>query len=330
MDREKIREKRADQLTAEELLHAHRVMVRARVTEESVISLYRRGDGFFWIGGPGEEAFNVPLGLQIDRGFGPDHDYLHFHYRQAATYLALGGDPKDLMRQMRNTATDPFSGGRNFVNHIAVRDWNWMPTTSTIGTQYSQAPGTAWVQRRHGGTGISIVTGGDAGSAEGDFATALIWSSRPQQEIPLLILMTNNEYGISTRRETQWPMRELISRAEPFGIPWKMIDGNDFFESWDALHEAIAYCRRERKPYALQANVSRLHGHSSASGAARTHDEEDAILAFEAQLIERGVAEADQLAAAWIEEREQAARDLEEVRQEPFPRPETIYENIYA
>jgi len=59
------------------------------------------------------------------------------------------------------------------------------------------APGTAMAQKRHGGEGITIVTGGDAGTAEGDFATCLIWSSRPGQELPVLIIVTNNmrEFG---------------------------------------------------------------------------------------------------------------------------------------
>ena len=50
--------------------------------------MYKQGDGYFWIGGPGEEAFNVPLGLLADKGQGVDHDYLHLHYRSSGTLLA--------------------------------------------------------------------------------------------------------------------------------------------------------------------------------------------------------------------------------------------------
>ena len=58
-------------------------MVKARVLEERLIQMYKQGHGYFWIGGPGEEAFNVPLGLLIKKGQGPDYDYLHLHYRQS-------------------------------------------------------------------------------------------------------------------------------------------------------------------------------------------------------------------------------------------------------
>jgi len=329
MAKRALAETPADSLSKKDLLQVHRLMVEARVLEETLIAMYRRGDGYFWIGGAGEEAFNVAMGLQVRRGEGPAFDYHHWHYRQSATFLAMGGDPRDPMRQMKNTALDPFSRGRNFVNHFAVKAWNICPVASTIGTQYAQAPGTAWVQRRHGGEGISIVTGGDAGAAEGDFASCLIWASRPGQEVPLLILLTNNEYGISTRRDTQWPMREIIRRADPFGIPTAVVDGNDFFASWDALREAVGYVRRERKPYALQANVSRLHGHSSASGAERA-DEEDALARFEAALVERGVAKPDALAAVQDEVRARFKALADEVRAEPQPEPESIFEQIYA
>ena len=52
-------------LSAERCLTIHRIMVRARVMEERLIKMSKSGEGYFWIGGPGEEAFNTCLGLQI-------------------------------------------------------------------------------------------------------------------------------------------------------------------------------------------------------------------------------------------------------------------------
>ena len=71
--------------------------------------------------------------------------------------------------------------GRNFVCHYAKREWNVIPVTSVIEVQFAMAPGTALVQKRYGGDGVTIVIGGDAGTAEGDFATCMIWSTRPGQ-----------------------------------------------------------------------------------------------------------------------------------------------------
>src|SRR6202048_4680671 len=131
------------ELPKEMQLKIHRLMVQGRALEDRLITMYKQGDGYFWIGGPGEEAFNVPLGLLVDKGQGPDHDYLHLHYRSSGTLLAMGADPVDSLRQMKNTASDPYSGGRNFVGHYSKREWNVVPVSSPIEVQYSMAPGTA-------------------------------------------------------------------------------------------------------------------------------------------------------------------------------------------
>ena len=85
----------------------------------------------------------------------------------------------DSIRQMAMTATDPFSAGRNFPSHFSYKQWNVVPVSSVIEIQYAMAPGTALVQKRFGGDGITIVVGGDAGTAEGDFTTCMVWSTRP-------------------------------------------------------------------------------------------------------------------------------------------------------
>ncbi len=310
-------------------LRIHDLMVRARVLEERLIQMYKQGDGYFWIGGPGEEAFNVPLGLLIHKGQGPQFDYLHFHYRQSATMLALGADPIDSLRQMKNTATDPYSGGRNFSNHYSKREWNVVPVTSTIETQYSMAPGTAMAQKRAGGKGITIVTGGDAGTAEGDFATCLVWSSRPANPLPVLMIVTNNKWGISTASEGQHGEKTIADRGRAFGIESKTIDGNDPERCYREIQAAMEYVRTTRKPFLIESMVSRLYGHSSASGANPVLDEGDCLKGFEAKLEKRGLltrAKMDAMRAAYTTELQEAHKV---VRAEPQPDGSTIFDHIF-
>src|SRR4030088_1885841 len=230
----------------------HSLMVRARVLEERLIQMYKQGDGYFWIGGPGEEAFNVPLGLLIHKGQGPQFDYCHFHYRQSATMLAMGADPVDSIRQMKGVASDPYTGGRNFGNHYAERAWNVFPVPSVIEVQYSFAIGTAIAQKRQGGQGITVVTGGDAGTAEGDFASSLIWSSRPANPLPMLIVVTNNKWGISTPWSGQHGEKRISERGKAFGIESKTNDGHDPEVAYREIAAPMEYVRTERKPFLLE------------------------------------------------------------------------------
>ncbi len=318
-----------NRLPAELALRVYDLMLRSRLLEERLITMYKQGDGFFWIGGPGEEAFNVPLGLLANKGQGLQHDYLHLHYRSSATLLAMGADPVDSLRQMKNTATDPYSKGRNFAGHYSVRKWNVVPVTSPIEIQYSIAIGTARAQRE-GSKGITIVQGGDAGTAEGDFATALVWSSRKGNELPLLMIVTNNRWGISTSYAGQHGYDQISERGRAFGMPVAVVDGNDPEASYAALTKAIDYVRTERKPYLLEAMVSRLRGHSSASGANLVKGEIDCVTEFENRLEERRLmtrAQIDQLRKQYTQELLEASQ---KVLEEPMPTPESAFDYVFA
>src|SRR5262249_59301715 len=81
----------------------------------------------------------------------------------------------------------------------------------------------------------------------------------------------------------------IIDRGRAFGIPGEVVDGNDPVASWHAIARAMEYVRRERKPYMLEALVSRLYGHSSSSGALRVKGEIDPIERFGKKLLDAGV-----------------------------------------
>jgi len=319
-----------ESLPADRCVEIYRIMARTRALEERMIKMSKSGQGHFWIGGPGEEAFNACLGLQVKKGEGPQFDYLHLHYRNSATLVAMGMPPVESIRQMAMTATDTHSLGRNFSGHFAKRQWNVVPVTSVIEIQYVMAPGTALMQKRLSKDAITVVTGGDAGTAEGDFASCLLWSTRPGNELPVLIVVTNNAWGISTAACSQHAEKRIIDRGKAFGIPGEVVDGNDPIASWHAVARAMAHVRTERKPYMLEAKVSRLYGHSSSSGALRVKDEDDSIGLFEEKLIKAGVL--DKAAVEQIQEEANAEVEaaVEQALSEPKPRPQDVEKFTYA
>lgn len=310
-------------------LKIYDLMVKSRLLEERLINMFKQNQGFFWIGGPGEEAFNVPLGLLIKKGQGLDYDYLHFHYRSNAILIAMGMDPLGAIRQMKNTATDPYSHGRAFSSHYSIRRWNVTPITSPIEVQYVIAIGTAIAQKKQEVDGITIVNGGDAGTAEGDFASCLIWSSRPGNELPILIIVTNNEWGISTAASTQHGEKSIADRGKAFGIKTAVVNGNDVAASYQALEEAMKYVREQRKPFLLEAKVSRMYGHSSASGAMLQKNELDPLTLYEQQLMSSGALSQEQALGIKQQYEEEFRQMAEQVKTEPQPDPASIYDDIY-
>ena len=309
-------------------------MIRARVMEERLIKMVRTGDGYFWIGGPGEEAFNVALGKLVNKGFGLKHDFMHLHYRSNAVLLSMGQPMLDFIRQMNSKATDPFSGGRNFVSHICKKEWNVLPVTSTIETQYSVAPGTAMAQTRAykkgKDAGITVVVGGDAGSAEGDFASSMIWASRPGNELPLLSIVTNNGWGISTSSETQHGEKNISDRAKAFGFKTAIVDGSHAEKAWQALSEAMRYVRETRKPFMLEVMVSRLNGHSSSSGANRVSGESCPIALMEKKILKQKWLEADDIKQLWKAAEVESLAALKQAKSEDKPLASTVLDHSFV
>jgi 2-oxoisovalerate dehydrogenase E1 component alpha subunit len=317
-------------LSVELALTIFRQMVRARALEERSIKMSKSGEAYFWIGGPGEEATNICLGLQIHRGQGPAYDYLHLHYRNAGIMLAMGMPMIDHIRQLAMRVTDPHSRGRNFVGHYCVPKWNVLPVSSVIEVQFTQAPGTALMQKRHGGEGLTLVIGGEAGTAEGDFETCLNWSTRPGTSLPVLMVVTNNQYGISTDLNTVRVNRPVADRAIPYGIASETVDGNNPIATWHAIDRAMRYCRRERKPFLLESLVSRLHGHSSSSGAQRNWSEADPVALFEQKLIDDGAIDVETVQAMKAEARAEADLAVVEAMSEAQPDPDDVHTFTYA
>lgn len=316
-------------LPKELLLKMHSLMVKSRVLEERLIKIYKVGEAYFWIGAPGEEAFGVPLGLLVNRGQGPQHDYLHMHYRATPTLVAMGMPMIDPIRLIMNRASDRCTGGRNFSNHYCFPDWNVVPVSSPIEVQYGTALGTAHVQSRYKSKGLTIVTGGDAGTAEGDFASCLIWASRPGKELPILITVQNNKWGISTGYEGQHGETNIADRGKAFHIRTRVINGNDPVESYLALADDMAYIRKTGKPVLLEAHVSRLYGHSSATGASLLPDA-DCVVDFEKLLLGHDILQEAQAKRIWAEFNAEASAAQELARGEAVPTGDSVWDHVYA
>ncbi len=305
------------------------LMLKSRVLEERLIKIYKAGEAFFWIGGPGEEGFGVPLGMLVQKGQGPDFDYLHLHYRSTPTLVAMGMKMEDAVRLIMNRATDPCAGGRNFANHYCFPEWNVVPVSSPIGVQYSMALGTAHIQAKRKTTGVSVVTGGDAGTAAGDFASALVWSTRPGAELPMLITVQNNGWGISTAYQGQHGEERIADRGRAFGMRTCYINGNDPIESYMALSSEFEYIRKTRKPVLLEARVSRLYGHSSASGA-NLLEEEDPLTLFADRILQAGVLTKSDIEKMRDDFQAEALAAQEKVRGEPHPLRDSIWDHVYV
>jgi 2-oxoisovalerate dehydrogenase E1 component alpha subunit len=144
------------------------------------------------------------------------------------------------------------------------------------------------------------------------------------------MLVTNNRYGISTDLHTVSVGKKVAERAAPYGMRAETVDGNDPVAVWNAMDRAMRYCRRERKPFLLEGLVSRLHGHSSSSGAQRNWNDADPLAAFEQKLIDSGAIDTAAVKALKDEAKIEADDAVVAAMQEPEPTREDVNRFSYA
>jgi 2-oxoisovalerate dehydrogenase E1 component alpha subunit len=144
------------------------------------------------------------------------------------------------------------------------------------------------------------------------------------------MIVTNNQWGISTPASEQHGEKHIADRGRAFGIKSAVVDGNDPEVAYRELKRAMDYVRTERKPFLLEAMVSRLYGHSSASGANFIPDEPDCLPLFERKLEERKIltrTAMDELRARTTQELLEASK---RVREEPQPAGSDIWKHVFA
>src|SRR5262249_57662751 len=133
---------------------------------------------------------------------------------------------------------------------------------------YVMGAGTGMVEKGgEGGDGVTVVWGGEAGTAEGDFASCLIWSTMPGREVPVMMVVSNNGWGISTPACSVHSEKRVIDRGRAHGIPGEGGDGNDPIASWYALKRAFHHCPTTPRPFMLEARGARMDEHPSSDAA---------------------------------------------------------------
>jgi 2-oxoisovalerate dehydrogenase E1 component alpha subunit len=144
------------------------------------------------------------------------------------------------------------------------------------------------------------------------------------------MVVTNNQWGISTPAKTQHAEHFISDRAKAFGIKTSIVNGLDPEESYIKIKEAMQYVRTERKPFLIEAFVSRLYGHSSASGANFVSDEPDPLKLIEEKMETRKLFTRDQMKKTWDQYNEEMLELVKKVREEPQPDPKSIWNYIYC
>jgi 2-oxoisovalerate dehydrogenase E1 component len=279
--------KRKD-LTNEDLLNVYKQLLWPRQIEEKMLVLLRQGRISKWFSGIGQEAISVgaTLALEEDEWIMPLH-------RNLGVFTCRNMPLHKLFKQWQGSQ-DGYSKGRERSFHFGTREHHICGMISHLGPQLAIADGVALAYKLKQLNKVSLAFTGDGGTSEGDFHealnTAAVW------DLPVIFIIENNGYGLSTPVHEQYRCETLADRAKGYGMESVVIDGNNILTVYDTIKGVRDYCIRNQKPYLVECLTFRMRGHEEASGTKYVPKElfdawqvKDPIKNFEEWLIKEDV-----------------------------------------
>ncbi|MGH3311729.1 MAG: pyruvate dehydrogenase (acetyl-transferring) E1 component subunit alpha [Streptomyces sp.] len=309
------------ELDGELLRELYGQLVRGRRYNEQATALTKQGRLAVYPSSTGQEAAQVAAALALR-----EQDWLFPSYRDTLAAVARGLDPVAVLSLLRG---DWHSGYDSRAARVA-------PLSTPLATQLPHAVGLAHAARLKGDDVVALAMVGDGGTSEGDFHEALNFAAVWQA--PVVFLVQNNGFAISVPLAKQTAAPTLAHKAVGYGMPGRLVDGNDVATTHEVLTDAVERARAGDGPSLVEAVTYRIDAHTNADDATRYREsaevaawrEHDPVALLERELRERGLLDgAGKRAAA--EGAERMAHDLRErMHQEPDRRPMDLFDHVYA
>ncbi len=297
-----------------------RLVVGRRFNAQATV-LTRQGRLAVYPASTGQEACQVAAAMALGAG-----DWLFPSYRDTLAVVSRGVDPLEVLTLLRGNAHTGYDSR-------AVRV---APLCTPLATQAPHAVGLAHAARLAGDPVAALALLGDGGTSEGDFHEALNFAA--VLRAPVVFLVQNNGYAISVPLTGQSAAPSLAHKAVGYGMPGRLVDGNDAPAVHAVLVEALERARTGGGPTLVEALTYRLEAHTNADDATRyRRDEEvaawrehDPLPLMERHLREAGLLD-DALVRRAAEDAEAlAARMRAEFHTDAGPDPMSLFAHVYA
>ncbi|MEO8583536.1 MAG: thiamine pyrophosphate-dependent enzyme, partial [Flavitalea sp.] len=275
-------------LSDEQMIHFYRSILLPRMIEEKMLLLLRQGKISKWFSGIGQEAIStgVTLALAEDEWIMPLH-------RNLGVFTTRHLPLKKLFKQWQGHR-DGYSKGRERSFHFGTAEHFICGMISHLGPQLAIADGVALAYKLKKQNKVAVVFTGEGGTSEGDFHEALniaaVW------DLPVIFVIENNGYGLSTPATEQYRCETLVERAKGYGMEGIKIDGNNILTVYDTIKGVKDYCIKKQKPYLVECSTFRMRGHEESSGVKYipeylfdVWEKKDPVIKFETFLVESGI-----------------------------------------
>lgn len=245
-------------LSDAKLMGLYESLLKPRMVEEKMLLLLRQGKVSKWFSGIGQEAISVGATAALL----PDE--LLFTLHRNLGVFTTRNVPLDRLLSQWQGKLNGFTKGRDRSFHFGTLEYGIVGMISHLGPQLSLAAGVALAHNLKKEGRVSLAFSGEGGTSEGEFHealnTAAVW------QLPVIFLIENNGYGLSTPSNEQYRCAQLADRAVGYGMRSVILDGNNILEVYNTIAKLAEEMRENPAPVLVECMTFRMRGHEEASG----------------------------------------------------------------
>jgi pyruvate dehydrogenase E1 component alpha subunit len=261
-------------------------------------------------------------------------DVITSTHRGHGHLLGKGGDPKYMMAELAARSSG-YCLGRGGSLHISDFDIGILGANGIVGGGFPAAVGAALAFHMREEERVSLTFFGDGAINQGTFHESAnlagLW------KLPVIFFCENNLYGEGTPQHKQAPIRDLARRADGYGFPGVIVDGNDVIAVYDAVKAARERALAGQGPTLIEGKTYRYRGHYEGDpmvyrepGELEEWRKRDPIPAYRLRLIESEIISEAELEEIMEDVQGQLDEAVEFAANAPIPQPDEALQGVYA